>query len=99
MQQVTLGKPESFERLPAEVTVEGREYYLTRHEGAYVLLSRRCPHAGYTVEVEGGELFCPLHGWTFDMESGQCLNVKSAALASYKVAVCDGVLVAELEER
>ncbi|CAM4323113.1 Rieske (2Fe-2S) protein [Paenibacillus tarimensis] len=99
MQQVTLGKPESFERFPAEVKVEGREYYLIRHEGEYVLLSRKCPHSGYTVEVEGGELFCPLHGWTFDMESGQCLNVRSAALASYKVEVLDGLLVAELGER
>ena len=42
------------------------------------VIQRRCPHRNADLsvfgEVDGCELVCTLHGWRFDLESGQCLT-------------------------
>lgn len=51
--------------------------------GAYVM-ERYCPHrqADLSVfgHVEGETLTCTLHGWTFDLETGQCLTAEDRKL-------------------
>jgi len=45
--------------------------------GDYIC-QRTCPHRQADLmvfgEIEGDELVCTLHGWRFDLESGECLN-------------------------
>ncbi len=45
--------------------------------GDYVM-QRRCPHRNADLsvfgEIDGSELVCTLHGWRFDLETGQCLT-------------------------
>lgn len=45
--------------------------------GAYSV-QRRCPHKGADLsrfgELDGCTLTCNMHGWQFDLETGQCLN-------------------------
>lgn len=54
------------------------------------LVQRYCPHLGADLarfgEVDGGTLTCQLHGWQFDLESGQCLTSDDAVLRSKRIA-------------
>jgi UDP-MurNAc hydroxylase len=42
------------------------------------VMERYCPHRGADLsvfgEVEDGMLTCTLHGWQFDLGSGECLT-------------------------
>ncbi len=42
------------------------------------VVQRRCPHRNADLsvfaEIEGTTLTCTLHGWRFDLETGQCLT-------------------------
>lgn len=96
MKEILIGPKDQFTTFPAEVQDEGNLYFLIEEDGIYYLLSSVCPHAGYTVDLEDGELVCPLHGWTFEVHTGRCHNVPSARLASYEVLLRDGILFAQL---
>lgn len=45
--------------------------------GEYVV-QRRCPHRNADLsvfgEIDGNDLVCTLHGWRFDLETGECRN-------------------------
>ena len=44
-------------------------------KGSYVALSTVCPHQGGKVDrLSNGKLICPLHGSTFDPETGEALS-------------------------
>jgi anthranilate 1,2-dioxygenase ferredoxin component len=97
MKELVLGSQDSFQSFPAEVEIKYHPYFLFKDEGGYRLISRICPHAGYPVDIEGGEFLCPLHGWAFELESGRCTNVSSASLSVFPVIVRDGELIALVE--
>ncbi len=48
------------------------------------IVQRRCPHRNADLsvfgEVEGCEMICTLHGWRWDLESGQCLTARDHPL-------------------
>lgn len=56
--------------------VGGRRLLLLQHAGQVYLLDNICPHAGYPLEAgrinEAGEIRCPMHGYLFDLNSGEC---------------------------
>lgn len=45
------------------------------------IVQRRCPHLRGDLSrfglVEGGTLTCTMHGWSYDLESGKCLETNS----------------------
>jgi UDP-MurNAc hydroxylase len=51
--------------------------------GDYVV-QRRCPHRNADLsvfgEIDGDNLVCTLHGWKFDLETGQCRNAAEKAI-------------------
>lgn len=51
--------------------------------GDYVV-ERTCPHRGADLsvfgEIEDGQLVCTLHGWRFDLETGECLTAADRRL-------------------
>lgn len=93
---IELGPQEQFTDFPAEVEIENKKYWVLKNDepDSYRLVSRKCPHAGGLVDVENGELVCPLHGWEFDAHTGACLNVPTKSLTAYTVAVQNGQLIA-----
>ncbi|MFC5448840.1 Rieske (2Fe-2S) protein [Paenibacillus aestuarii] len=93
MKEIILGEVKQFAQFPAEILVDNKPYFLMKEDDSYTLMSRRCPHAGDTVELEDGELVCPMHGWTFEVHTGRCHNVPSARLACLDVSMKDGNLV------
>ncbi|GGF86727.1 Rieske (2Fe-2S) protein [Paenibacillus abyssi] len=96
MNEVVIGRVQQFEKLPAELRIEKDTYFLLKNEDQFLLVSSICPHAGQLVEIEYGELVCPMHGWTFNTHTGACLNVPSKGLESYPVIVRDDELIAQL---
>ena len=77
----------------AEVTVGGQVVALFNVNGTFHALAGRCPHRGGPLGqgfVDGPQVSCPWHNWTFDVTTGE--NVASADLkvARYEVRVEDG---------
>lgn len=97
MSEILLGPKDQFTASPSEVKVNGKRFFLTEADGIYTLFSSRCPHAGFAVELENGELECPLHGWTFEVHTGRCHNVPSARLQSFEVTDREGQLFVQID--
>jgi len=55
--------------------VAGEYVYASLHGGDIRIFDARCPHhetnLSYTA-INDGEVECPLHGWRFDVGTGQC---------------------------
>ena len=57
------------------VSVQGRPFALFRLDGAIYALEGSCPHRGGPLGeglLENGSVYCPLHGWEFDLKTGAC---------------------------
>jgi len=77
----------------AEVTVDGQAVALFNVDGTFHALANRCPHRGGPIGqgfVEGAQVSCPWHNWTFDVTTGA--NVASAELRvpRHQVKIEDG---------
>lgn len=95
MTRFALGPIDDFKTFPAEVLVDGIPYWLVRgEENRYKLLMALCPHAGGEVRWTGELFFCPLHFWTFDNQSGDCLNIRDERLVRKDVELQEGILYA-----
>ena len=57
------------------------------------IMQRRCPHRNADLsvfgEVNGCELVCTLHGWRFDLETGNCLTSANHPLRVRKASQAD----------
>ena len=76
-------------RLPS-----GEEVALYRINGEFYATENSCPHQG--APLANGVLCeyvieCNLHGWQFDVRSGECLTVPEK-IKTYKVVVEDGTI-------
>jgi len=86
----------------AEVVEVGeRKVALARCGGKVHALDNSCPHTGGPLgrgTVKDGKITCPLHHWTFDLETGKC--VEGVAWEKVKVYPCrvqDGKIEIELK--
>ena len=73
---------------------EGRELALYNVNGEFYATENLCPHQG--ARLADGILCehvieCGLHGWQFDVRSGECLTV-TEKLSIYEVVVADGLV-------
>jgi nitrite reductase (NADH) small subunit/3-phenylpropionate/trans-cinnamate dioxygenase ferredoxin subunit len=53
----------------------GRGVVLANVDDQYYAISDTCPHAGAPLGegfLDESTLTCPLHGWTFDVITGEC---------------------------
>ncbi len=78
------------------------EIALVRLEGKVAAFINICPHQhtrlinGYGGQVSGLNLTCPMHGWTYNLETGVCIN-GSGKLKMLEVIIQDGhVLVRKM---
>ena len=74
-----------------EVSVDGERLALYNVGGAIFASSNRCPHAGAPLSLgflEEGKVTCPLHMWSFDVRTGECLtDPDRSSLTTYAVRV------------
>ncbi|MBI3879774.1 MAG: Rieske 2Fe-2S domain-containing protein [Verrucomicrobia bacterium] len=78
---------------PLRVRSGEREIALFLLDGEVFALDDRCPHkAGPLGEgfCENGQVFCPLHGWGFDIRTGACAEVPARPATRVPVRVEDG---------
>ncbi len=57
------------------VTANGKELALFKAEGAFYAMDNACPHRGGPLgegHLEGSQVTCPWHAWTFDVKTGAC---------------------------
>ncbi|MDF2962577.1 MAG: Rieske (2Fe-2S) domain protein [Paenibacillus sp.] len=98
MKEVAIGLEKDLNDLPKEIQIDQKYYYLLKDEDTYHLVSRVCPHAGALIEVEDGELVCYMHGWSFDIHNGACLNVPGKRMADNRVVTRNGELIVQFEK-
>ena len=75
------------------VHVQGREFALWNVDGQFYCIDDQCPHRGGPLGsgcLKDGEVFCPLHGWGFDVRTGVCTTRPDRPVATYPARVVDG---------
>ncbi len=68
----SLGQGES-----GHYSADGRDVFVHRQGDDYRVYDSRCPHQGTHIpagSLRGNCLSCPLHGWEFDLRSGECIS-------------------------
>lgn len=76
-----------------EVMLEGEPVALCRRGDRVHAVSGTCPHAGGPLgdgELNGTELTCPYHGWSFDVVTGACLMDDELSVPLVPVTVVHG---------
>jgi nitrite reductase (NADH) small subunit len=83
------------------VNVRGREFAVYHWGDEFFAIDDRCPHrggplgAGY---LEDGKVYCPLHGWAFDLKTGACLSNPERPVRVYSTRVIDGQVQIEIDD-
>ena len=76
-----------------EVHVEGRQLAISRVGGMLYAIDNTCPHAGAALsdgDLDGRNLLCPDHGWSFDLATGACAIDPSSSVNAYRIRQRDG---------
>jgi len=75
------------------VQVNGVGFALWNLGGEFFCLDDTCPHRGGPLgagTLEDGTVFCPLHGWGFDVRTGACLERPDKPVKSYPTRIVNG---------
>jgi nitrite reductase/ring-hydroxylating ferredoxin subunit len=83
----------------AEVTVAGQPVALFNVGGTFHALANRCPHRGGPLGqgfVDGSQVSCPWHNWTFDVTTGANVAGPDQKVARYEVKVEHGQVCVRL---
>lgn len=78
-----------------EVFVDGRPVALALIEGQVHAFDGTCPHAGGPLaegRLTGSTLSCPMHGWSFDVVTGECHVNPEDRISILAVRVVDDVV-------
>ena len=83
IEQIPLGEGRTFQ-------VGGETVAVFRpRDGSLCAIEALCPHRQGPLAdgfVGGGKVYCPLHGFAFDLTTGRCLNSTSGAVRTFKVS-------------
>ncbi len=83
-----------------DLTVSGRRLALYNVAGRVYATSNSCLHRGGPLgqgALDGNTVFCPWHGWAFDVCTGTCPDAPNLRLTTYEVKVEDGQVLIRLE--
>jgi nitrite reductase (NADH) small subunit len=75
------------------VRVAGKDLVLVHLDGHFHALDDACSHKGESLgagHVENGCVYCPLHGWAFDVKSGACRSNPEKPIRTYPVKIENG---------
>ncbi len=76
--------------------LRGEKIVITRTSKGYFAVQDRCPHNGASLSKgfcsKNNEIICPLHRYSFDLQSGRSTSGGSYALKTYPIEIkADGV--------
>jgi nitrite reductase (NADH) small subunit len=72
------------------VEVAGEEIALFRRGDRVHALENACPHRGAALafgDLRAGIVYCPLHAWGFEVETGACPEFPGCPVRAYAVHV------------
>ncbi|WP_428261201.1 Rieske (2Fe-2S) protein [Haliangium sp.] len=72
---------------------------VTHLDGEYIATASMCPHEDVSLlggKRRGSTVFCPGHGYRFDLRTGACSHDPKLSLRRYRVTVADGELYVDL---
>jgi nitrite reductase/ring-hydroxylating ferredoxin subunit len=75
------------------VELRGKRLALFHVGDQFHAIDDDCPHRGGSLGTgwcENGEVYCPLHGWAFDIATGTCKTRADRPVKSYPTQVRDG---------
>ena len=75
------------------VHLKGRDLAVFNVDGAFYAIDDTCTHKAGPLGVglcQAGQVSCPLHGWLFDVRTGQCLTRPDRPVRTYQVRVHEG---------
>ena len=82
------------------VQIFGKRYALYKVEdGDFYASLDGCPHAGGPLaegELDGFEVSCPFHSWTFDIRDGSCTSGGDMGVDCVTVKVVDEMVMLEV---
>jgi len=90
---------EVLESRPLALKVGGRQLALFNLAGEIYALDGFCPHKGAPLgegTLENGTVFCPLHGWQFDIRTGACFDNPAKPATCLPVRIVDGEVQVQL---
>jgi nitrite reductase/ring-hydroxylating ferredoxin subunit len=92
---ITVGKAESVPpgRGATVKLKDGTELALYNIGGTFHAIENFCPHKGYPLadsRLYGTIVECDLHGWRFDVRSGECFTDRKCSIESYEVKIEEG---------
>jgi nitrite reductase (NADH) small subunit len=76
------------EKKSLKVVINGQSIALFRDGEDIFALRDECPHKGGPLSqgwVDNGHVFCPLHGWKFELRTGECETNCDRTAQSYEV--------------
>ena len=82
-----------------EVSVGGKSIALYNVGGTFYATTNTCIHRGGPLGqgmLEGTEIMCPWHAWTFDVRTGENTTNGELKVATYPVRVVDGQVLVDL---
>lgn len=72
---------------PVALDLAGRRIAIVQvQDGTFHAFDALCPHKGGPLEmgfVEDRTIYCPLHGWAFDIATGQCKESPEKPIQTY----------------
>ena len=77
---------------------DGDEIAIYKVDGEFYATDNSCPHRGAPLSegfLCGHVIECGLHGWLFDVRTGECLTVRDT-IKTYKLKIEEGLLKVEL---
>ncbi|MBO0910361.1 MAG: nitrite reductase small subunit NirD [Acidobacteria bacterium] len=83
------------------VEVRGREIAIFNLGNRFLSVANRCPHRSGPLAdgmVSGASVVCPLHAWTFSLETGEGQAAPSlgSCVQTFSTRVEDGIVAVEL---
>lgn len=87
------------------MSVDGKAVALFNVEGRLYAVGNQCPHRSgplvrgkiEKISEEGSlTLRCPIHGWLFDLTTGQCLTRAGASIPTFPVTCEEGEICIKL---
>lgn len=77
------------------VTLGDRELALFNVDGQFHCIDNFCPHRGGSLGegvLTGNLVACPLHGWRFDVTTGQSPVIPTAKVEKFEVVIEDNLV-------
>lgn len=84
------------------IQVQGHELALWNVGGKYYCIDDQCPHRGAPLgagTLEGHTVSCPMHGWTFNLQTGACAARPDRPATTYPTRVHEGQVQIQLPVR